>query len=80
MKNFYIVFEIDHYVSSIFDNEATRQHYADILKVGTGDNVYRRLDNIAGLQHANICESRQKALEIREAWNNQYKAAGTYGF
>lgn len=77
MKYFYIVLGID---TKGTEEEPNKRYYADVLKVSLQDNIYSRLDNIGGLLHANICESKKKAEEIRDYWNEQYRKNNTYAF
>jgi len=79
MRNFYIVYVIDCIASPFFgEDEAYRQHYADITKVDSSVNLYRRLDNMAGMVNASICETKKQAEKIRDLWNDQFKRQGTY--
>lgn len=75
MKNFYVVFAVDY--KGMFEDQ-NKRYFADILKVSSSQNIAASLDAIGGLMHANICESKKQAQEIKESWNAQYKANGTY--
>jgi len=77
MKYFYIVLGID---TKGTEEEPNKRYYAGVLKVSLQDNIYSRLDHIGGLLHANICESKKKAEEIRDYWNEQYRKNNTYAF
>lgn len=63
MKNFYIVLGID---TKGTEEEPNKRYYVDVMKVSPQDNIYCRLDHVGGLLHANICESKKKAEEIRD--------------
>lgn len=51
--------------------------YAYALGVSCSDNLVSLLDRY-GIFTANICESKKRAEDISEAWNNGYKASGSY--
>ena len=77
-KYFYIVFAAKA-APPLFETERDdkTRYYADIMRVSTQDNIASRLNNIGGLLHANICQSKKQAQEIKNAWNEAYKRNGT---
>lgn len=81
MKYFYIVFSSNSENTSIFYREDPGPRYfADVMRVGTADNIAARLESIEGLLHANICSTKKEAQETAAAWNKAYKDNGTYIF
>jgi hypothetical protein len=77
-KYFYIVFAAK--AGTLFEiyKDDQEKYYADIMRVSTQTNIASYLDNIGGLLHANICQSKKQAQEIKNAWNEAYKHNGTY--
>lgn len=53
-------------------------YYADIMRIGTSDNILSRLDAIAGIYSMNLCETKKQAEKICDEWNDCYKLNGTY--
>lgn len=56
------------------------KHYAFAFRVSENDNLKSRLDGVQNLNAANICQSKKQAAEIVTAWNEGYKANGSYMF
>ena len=82
-KYFYIVFAAE--AGSLLDlykdfQKDKKTYYADIMRVSTMDNIASRLENIGGLMHANICQSKKEAEKIRDIWNKSYQEKNIYAF
>ena len=56
------------------------KNYAYALRFGANNNLVSVLSRIANLASANICDTWTAAKEIASAWNEAYKANGTYLF
>ena len=56
------------------------KNYAYALRFGANNNLVSVLSRIANLASANICDTWTAAKEIASAWNETYKANGTYLF
>lgn len=56
------------------------KNYAYALRFGANNNLVSVLSSIANLASANICGTWTAAKEIASAWNEAYKANGTYLF
>lgn len=69
MKNFYVAIQI----------EENGKYYAYAEKVNDNDNLLSRL-SIKNIVTANICETKKKAAEIVNMWNESHKANGRYMF
>ena len=69
MKHFYIAIQIR-------ENE---KYYSYCTKISTADNLLAKLE-IKGIVTANIFETKKRAGEVVKAWNEAYKANGTYLF
>lgn len=54
--------------------------YAYSVRLGENDNVCAVLSRVHGLDYANVFQTKKKAAEIVTAWNDAYKANGTYAF
>lgn len=69
---------------SIFTDRTAPEYspgfYAYVVKCSESDNIKSVFDRIGGLLHANIMQTRKKAVETVERWNAVYKANGTYLF
>ena len=80
-KYFYIVFAAKA-APPLFETERDDKilYYADIMRVSTMDNIASRLENIGGLMHANICQSKKEAEKIRDIWNKSYQEKNIYAF
>ena len=50
------------------------------VKVSENDNICAVLSRIGGLMNANICTTKKRASALVDAWNNAYRANGTYAF
>lgn len=79
-KYFYIVFAAK--AGTLFEiyKDDQEKYYADIMRVSTMDNIASRLENIGGLMHANICQSKKEAENIRDIWNKSYQEKNIYAF
>lgn len=55
-------------------------YYSFVFSVGENDNLASRLDNIGGLQAAQLCQTKKAAQELADFWNDCYKRNGTYFF
>lgn len=85
MRNFYLAVAVQQNKNeSIFepDKEIVSElgSYAYVVPISESDNIKSRLNSIGGLVYANICTSKKAAAQIVEAWNEGYKAEGTYLF
>ena len=69
MKSFYIAIQIK-------DNN---KFYAYVIKVNTTDNLLSKLE-INNIITANICDTKKKAEELVNLWNENFKNNGTYLF
>lgn len=67
MKNAYIAV-------SIKEND---KNYAYMIKVSEMDNLVGKL-NIKGIEFANMFDTKKKAGEVVEYWNECYRKNGTY--
>lgn len=56
------------------------KNYAYALRFGANNNLVPMLSRIANLMSANVCDTWTAAKEIANAWNESYKANGTYLF
>jgi hypothetical protein len=56
------------------------KNYAYALRFGANNNLVSVLSRIANLVSANVCDTWTAAKEIANAWNEAYKANGTYLF
>jgi hypothetical protein len=56
------------------------KNYAYALRFGSNNNLVSVLSSIANLVSANVCDTWTAAKEIANAWNEAYKANGTYLF
>lgn len=54
--------------------------YAWALRFAACNNVVDVLSRIANISTANVCDTWTAAKEIANAWNETYKANGTYLF
>ena len=55
-------------------------YYAYIIPVTESDNIKSVLERVGGLLHANIYNTKKKAAEVVQVWNDSYRANGTYLF
>ena len=69
MKNFYLAVTI----------EKNGKYYSTIERVSTSDNVVSFMQR-KNYKYVNICESKKKAEDLAESWNDSYKATGIYLF
>lgn len=69
MKNSYIAVSVN-------ENE---KNYAYVIKVSESDNLLCKL-TIKGIDSAHICDTKKKAGEVADFWNECYKKNGTYMF
>ena len=60
--------------------EENGKFYSWAYKVSSRNNLCDVLARIENLVSANVCDSCSKAKEIVSAWNDTYKANGTYLF
>lgn len=60
--------------------EENGKFYSWAYKVSSRNNLCDVLARIKNLVSANVCDSYSKAKEIVSAWNDTYKANGTYLF
>lgn len=67
MKNTYIAVSV----------KENNKNYAYIVAVSGSDNLLSKL-TIKGIEFANICETKKKAREIVEFWNECYRKNETY--
>lgn len=74
---FYIVYSAE---AATLTSNHSGSYYADIFRVSVNDNIAHSLEIIGNLLHANICETKKAAEEIRDTWNQAYKNNGTYAF
>lgn len=70
MKNFY-------YVVTVSENG---KNYSYVLKVNASNNLLAVLKCHKNLTYVHQCETKKKARELVELWNDSYKANGTYMF
>lgn len=70
MKNFYI---------AIQTKNNNNKCFAYTLKVNSSDNLLSKLENI-NIVCANICETKKRAEEIVDLWNESFIDNGTYLF
>lgn len=63
------------YISVTIEKSGKRCAFA--IAVSPSDNLLHALD-IAGISAANICQSKREAQEIAQAWNDSYRANGSY--
>ena len=85
MKNFYIAVTVKQDKNDVIFTERTKTecnpgYYSYIIKCTESDNLCCVLGRVGGLLHANLCPTKKRAVEIVTAWNNNYKANGTYLF
>lgn len=64
-------------VYGIRTNQGKRYAIADTIK--TGENLKTHCDRHA-TEIMHLCESRKQADETARAWNDAYKANGTYAY
>ena len=69
MKNYYIAVQI----------EEDGKLYAYALKVNTMDNLLSKLE-INNIVVANLCDTKKKAEELVNLWNESFKSNKTYLF
>lgn len=55
-------------------------YYADVLRIGSNENLCSLLASIGGLKCANVFSSRKEAEAVAQMWNESYKRNGTYFF
>lgn len=55
-------------------------YYSYVLPCKAGGNLKFALDCIGGLQLAHLCNTKREAEDLVTAWNDSYKANGTYLF
>lgn len=67
MKRFYMAVQ----------TEENGKYYAYVLIVTNMDNLVSKL-KISGIVSANILATKKHACEVVKAWNEAYKANGTY--
>lgn len=60
--------------------EENGKFYSWVYKTSSRNNLCSVLAGIANLVSANVCDSFSKAKDIVSAWNDTYKANGTYLF
>lgn len=60
--------------------EENGKFYSWAYKVSSRNNLCDVLARFKNLVSANVCDSYSKAKEIVSAWNDTYKANGTYLF
>lgn len=66
---------------NVFGQEREKECFcAYAVKLTEYDNVCAVLDRIGGLMHANVCTTKKRAAELVNAWNDAYRANGTYAF
>lgn len=70
MKNFY-------YALTVSENG---KNYSYVLKVNASKNLLSTLKCHKNLTIVHQCESKKKAVELVNLWNERYKANGTYMF
>lgn len=84
MKNFYfaVTVELDRN-ESIFSDEKKEPSMgllSYIVKASDCNNLVDHFGCIRGLKSVNIFESKKRAEECIDAWNESYKKNGTYFF
>ena len=60
--------------------EENGKFYSWAYKTSSRNNLCSVLAGIANLVSANVCDSFSKAKDIVSAWNDTYRANGTYLF
>lgn len=60
------------YVWAVCDVEADGKYYAYPIRISVADNLLSKL-NIKGIKVANLCETKVKAKEIANMWNEIHK-------
>lgn len=69
---------------NIFEPNGNREYnpgyYSCVVPCKTGENLKFALDCIGGLQVAHLCNTKREAEDLVTAWNDSYKANGTYLF
>lgn len=70
MKNFY-------YALTVSENG---KNYSYVLKVKASTNLWAILKCHKNLTIVHQCDSKKKAVELVNFWNESYKANGTYMF
>ena len=70
MKNFY-------YALTVSENG---KNYSYVLKVSESNNLLAVLKYHKNLTIVHQCETKKKAVELVNFWNESYKANGTYMF
>ena len=69
MKNYYIAVQI----------KEDDKFYAYAVKVNTMDNLLSKLE-INNIEVANLCDTKKKAEELANLWNESFKNNKTYLF
>ena len=54
--------------------------YAYAREINDHASVNLQMDSIAGLEYAHLCPSKRHACELVKAWNDSYKANGTFAY
>ena len=56
------------------------KHFAFIFNAKAGNNLLSIFKQYKNMTIVNACESKKKAEELADFWNESYKANGTYLF
>lgn len=60
------------YAWAVCDVEADGKYYAYPIRISVADNLLSKL-TIKGIKVANLCETKAKAKEIANMWNENHK-------
>ena len=82
MKNFYMVVTVElDKNENIFSDEKKEPSmglYSYVITANTSENLLSSFGCIRGLKSANIFETKTKAVQIADYWNECFKKNGTY--
>lgn len=70
----YIAFTVE------IDEEENKGLYAFAYPLSEHDNAKAKIDLFPNVKYCNVFQTRKKAREVVAAWNEAYKANGTYAF
>ena len=71
---------MSNYVWYVLDRCVDGKHYAHAFRIRGTINLASFVRDFPDLLSMNPCDTKKRAMEIAQAWNEQYKANGTYMF
>ena len=71
---------MDGYVWYVISRKNESGMYAFAHRIPMNNNIASFVKDFPNIEWMNACPTKKRACEIAEAWNEQFKANGTYMF